>query len=79
MIDFSIGMVTSKSDRYDIADKSINPMGGFPHYGEVKQDFIMIKVRLYNAGTCKNLSDEANSNIRGFHLWCEALMRSKLP
>ena len=32
--------------RYDIADKSINPMGGFPHYGEVKQDFIMIKVRV---------------------------------
>merc|ERR1712066_325139 len=28
---------------YDIADKSINPMGGFPHYGMVKQDFIMIK------------------------------------
>merc|ERR1712080_504844 len=28
---------------YDIADKSINPMGGFPHYGEVKQDFLMIK------------------------------------
>ena len=48
MIDFSIGMVTSKSDRYDIADKSINPMGGFPHYGEVKQDFIMIKVKFSN-------------------------------
>jgi len=28
---------------YDLADKSINPMGGFPHYGEVKQDYIMIK------------------------------------
>jgi large subunit ribosomal protein L3e len=28
---------------YDIADKSINPMGGFPHYGEVKQDFVMLK------------------------------------
>jgi large subunit ribosomal protein L3e len=28
---------------YDIADKSINPMGGFPHYGEVKQDFLMLK------------------------------------
>ena len=41
-------MVTSKSDRYDIADKSINPMGGFPHYGEVKQDFIMIKVKFSN-------------------------------
>merc|ERR1712184_192728 len=22
---------------YDLSDKSINPMGGFPHYGEVKQ------------------------------------------
>jgi large subunit ribosomal protein L3e len=29
--------------RYDLADKSINPMGGFPHYGEVKQDYVMIK------------------------------------
>ena len=29
---------------YDLSDKSINPMGGFPHYGEVKQDFLMIKV-----------------------------------
>merc|ERR1711944_241240 len=26
-----------------MGDKSINPMGGFPHYGEVKQDFVMIK------------------------------------
>ena len=28
---------------YDLADKAITPMGGFPHYGEVKQDFLMIK------------------------------------
>merc|ERR1712179_413718 len=28
---------------YDLADKAITPMGGFPHYGEVKQDFIMLK------------------------------------
>ena len=33
------------STDYDLADKSINPMGGFPHYGEVKHDFIMIKVK----------------------------------
>ena len=26
-----------------LADKSINPIGGFPHYGLVKQDFVMIK------------------------------------
>ena len=81
MIDFSIGMVTSKSDRYDIADKSINPMGGFPHYGEVKQDFIMIKVNFQTLLVFLPMrsSDEANSNIRGFHLWCEAPMRPKLP
>ena len=27
----------------DITVKSINPVGGFPHYGEVKNDFLMIK------------------------------------
>merc|ERR1711875_138791 len=31
------------STEYDLADKAITPMGGFPHYGEVKQDFIMLK------------------------------------
>lgn len=28
---------------YDNTNKSINPMGGFKHYGEVKQDFMMLK------------------------------------
>ncbi|XP_065846654.1 large ribosomal subunit protein uL3-like [Oscarella lobularis] len=28
---------------YDDTDKSITPMGGFPHYGEVNQDFLMLK------------------------------------
>jgi len=27
----------------DLTDKTITPMGGFPHYGEVNEDFIMIK------------------------------------
>lgn len=31
------------STAYDITEKSINPMGGFPHYGEVKNDFLMLK------------------------------------
>lgn len=31
------------STYYDITDKSINPMGGFPHYGLVKNDFILMK------------------------------------
>lgn len=31
------------STDFDITQKTINPMGGFPHYGEVHEDFIMIK------------------------------------
>jgi large subunit ribosomal protein L3e len=31
------------STEYDLSDKSITPMGGFPHYGEVNNDFIMVK------------------------------------
>ncbi len=27
----------------DLTDKTITPMGGFPHYGIVNQDYIMIK------------------------------------
>jgi len=26
-----------------LTEKTINPMGGFPHYGLVKEDFLMIK------------------------------------
>eukprot|EP00887_Chlorella_sp_A99_P007590 scaffold28.g7590.t1 len=28
---------------YDVTDKEITPMGGFPHYGEVKEDYLMVK------------------------------------
>jgi large subunit ribosomal protein L3e len=27
----------------DTTEKCITPMGGFPHYGQVKQDFVMLK------------------------------------
>ena len=33
------------STEVDITDKSINPVGGFVHYGLVKNDFVLIKVR----------------------------------
>lgn len=36
-------MKNNASTEYDLTDKSITPMGGFPHYGEVNNDFIMIK------------------------------------
>ncbi|XP_077415280.1 large ribosomal subunit protein uL3-like isoform X2 [Vanacampus margaritifer] len=28
---------------YDVSQKTISPMGGFPHYGEVNNDFVMVK------------------------------------
>merc|ERR1739846_82826 len=31
------------STDYDLTEKTINPMGGFPHYGMVTNDFIMMK------------------------------------
>jgi len=31
------------STDYDLTQKSITPMGGFPHYGEVNCDYLMIK------------------------------------
>lgn len=33
----------SGSTKFDLTKKSINPMGGFPHYGLVKNQFLMIK------------------------------------
>ena len=31
---------------FDVTDKPITPMGGFPQYGIVNEDYVMIKVRL---------------------------------
>jgi len=31
------------STEYDLTEKTINPMGGFPHYGMVNHDFLMIR------------------------------------
>lgn len=31
------------STEFDLTKKSITPMGGFPHYGEVKNDYVMLK------------------------------------
>lgn len=29
---------------FDVTDKDISPMGGFPHYGVVDEDYVMLKV-----------------------------------
>lgn len=32
------------STEFDVTEKDITPMGGFPHYGIVNEDFLMLKV-----------------------------------
>ena len=31
------------STDFDVTEKTITPLGGFPHYGEVNNDYMMIK------------------------------------
>lgn len=33
---------------YDVTNKEITPMGGFPHYGIINEDYIMLKVQCWN-------------------------------
>merc|ERR1712216_54846 len=44
---YRIGVVGQNSHKasteYDLTDKGITPMGGFPHYGIVKEDYIILK------------------------------------
>lgn len=44
---FRIGKVdslkTAGTTAADITEKGINPLGGFPHYGEIRNDFLMVK------------------------------------
>lgn len=34
---------SAATTEFDITKKNINPMGGFPHYGTVREDFLMVK------------------------------------
>ena len=34
---------TNASTEFDLTKKSVSPMGGFVHYGEVKNDYVMIR------------------------------------
>ena len=45
---YRVGMKNEDSHKgsteFDVTNKDITPMGGFPHYGVVNEDFLMIKV-----------------------------------
>ena len=38
------GDMHNATTEFDVTKKDITPMGGFPHYGVVNEDFLMIKV-----------------------------------
>jgi len=37
------GVTNNATTEQDLTEKNITPMGGFPHYGTVNEDFIMVK------------------------------------
>lgn len=37
------GATNSASTNADLTEKNITPIGGFPHYGVVRDDFFMVK------------------------------------
>jgi large subunit ribosomal protein L3e len=37
------GCTNNASTNSDLTDKVITPLGGFPHYGVVNHDFVMVK------------------------------------
>jgi len=37
------GDANSGGTDFDLTEKNINPVGGFPHYGLIREDFIMVK------------------------------------
>jgi len=39
----SSGSTNNASTNADLTEKNITPMGGFPHYGMVREDFVMVK------------------------------------
>merc|ERR1711893_524053 len=41
--DYGKVVKNNASTDYDQTEKTVTPMGGFPHYGEVNQDFVMLK------------------------------------
>ena len=36
-------MKNNAATEFDPTEKTVTPLGGFPHYGDVRNDFIMIR------------------------------------
>lgn len=54
---------------FDVTKKDITPMGGFPHYGVVDEDYVMIKARLASLACWPSAAGWGAAHIRRVH--CE--------
>ncbi|XP_061830340.1 large ribosomal subunit protein uL3-like isoform X2 [Nerophis lumbriciformis] len=60
------------STNYDISQKTITPMGGFPHYGDVNNDYVMVKGCV--VGTKKRvLTLRKSLHVQTSRKWTEAI------
>ncbi|XP_061892261.1 large ribosomal subunit protein uL3-like isoform X1 [Entelurus aequoreus] len=60
------------STNYDTSQKSITPMGGFPHYGDVNNDYVMVKGCV--VGTKKRvLTLRKSLHVQTSRKWTEAI------
>ena len=63
------GDAKSASTETDLTEKSITPMGGFPHYGEVNEDWLMLKGCIAGARKrCVTLRKSLLPPVRRSHL-----------
>ncbi|XP_054614927.1 60S ribosomal protein L3-like isoform X2 [Dunckerocampus dactyliophorus] len=60
------------STNYDISEKTITPMGGFPHYGDVNNDYVMVKGCVVGAKK-RVLTLRKSLHVQTSRKWTEAI------
>merc|ERR1712137_1025531 len=43
------GVPNNATTSFDLTEKSITPVGGFPHYGQVREDYMLLKGNIIGA------------------------------
>nr|XP_057905041.1 large ribosomal subunit protein uL3-like [Doryrhamphus excisus] len=60
------------STSYDTSEKTITPMGGFPHYGDVNNDYVMVKGCVVGAKK-RVLTLRKSLHVQTSRKWTEAI------
>jgi large subunit ribosomal protein L3e len=62
----------SGATEFDVTPKSITPMRGFPHYGVVREDFLMIK------GACVGTKKRVVTLCKSLHVQASRVAQQKV-